>query len=280
MNQPSNNIADPTLLAKYRRLGDILSGYNRVIVAYSGGVDSVFLLKAALDSLGRDNVIASIGVSPSLAESEYKEAIEIAKKLGANLQVVHPQEMANPSYRANPTDRCFHCKSELYALLNRLAEQKGFEKVVCGNNADDLDDFRPGLAAAEQLNVAGPLAMAKLTKQDIRNLSRHLGLDSWSKPAQPCLASRMTYGLEITPDRLKQIESAEDFLRKLGLSQLRVRHHGPLARIEVGPDDIEFIAKSDCRIRIVEFFKKLGFNYVSLDLEGFRSGSGNEILGK
>ena len=249
-----------------------------MIVAYSGGVDSVFLLKAVVDCLGRENVLAGIGLSESLAQSEYRQAFEIAEQMGAKVEVVHPQEMSSPEYRNNPPNRCWYCKSELYSLLNEIAQQRGYDMVLCGTNSDDLGDFRPGLQAAKEFKVASPLEEAGLTKDDIRKLSQRLGLPTWDKPAQPCLASRMAYGLEITPQRLKQIEQGEEYLRGLGLRELRVRHHGNLARIEVPAERIAELVKDDRREQIVTFFKKLGFTYVSMDLQGFRSGSGNEAL--
>jgi len=278
-NMTSGNMTSGDALSqKYEHLQEILGGYDRVIVAYSGGVDSVFLLKVAVDRLGVENVLACLGVSESLARSEYAAACRIAEQIGASVEVVHPREMANPHYRANPPERCYHCKAELYSLLNDLAGRRKYDAVLCGTNLDDLGDFRPGLEAAKRFNVASPLEQAKLTKDDIRALSRQLKLTTWNKPAQPCLASRMAYGLEITPDRLKQIERGEDFLRGLGLTELRVRHHGDLVRIEVRVDRLVELIEADRRERIVGFFKGLGFVYVTFDMQGFRSGSANEVL--
>ncbi len=263
---------------KYDRLRENLKQYQKVIVAYSGGVDSVCLLKVAVDSLGGENVLACIGASESLARSEYKKALDIAERIGANIEVVHPKEMENPDYKKNPADRCFHCKSELYALLQELAQRRGCDAVLCGTNVDDLGDFRPGLQAAKKFKVASPLEEAGLTKEDIRAISKLLKLPTWNQPAQPCLASRMPYGLQITPERLKQIEQGEEFLRSLGLSELRVRHHDTLVRIEVPPQRIGDLSEDPRRRQIVDFFKTLGFTYVTIDLQGFRSGSGNEAI--
>jgi len=276
--QPKHFVADQQARAKYEKLREILQRYQKVIVAYSGGLDSVFLLRTAVDCLGADHVLACIGLSESLAQSEYQSALEIARQMGAKIQVVHPKEISNPHYRANSADRCFYCKTELYKLLVDIAEKQNYDTVLCGTNIDDLGDFRPGLQAAKDLNVASPLEQAGLTKDDIRRLSKQLALPTWNKPAQPCLASRMSYGLEITPERLKQIEQGEEFLRKLNLTQLRVRHHDKLVRIEVPNEQIDIITQQGTREKIVNFFKKLGFTYVTLDLQGFRSGSGNEML--
>jgi len=270
---------DQGLEARYQRLVEILQSHRKVMVAYSGGVDSTFLLRVAVDSLGADKVLACIGKSESLAQKELDQALKWAAEMRAPVEMVYPRELDNLHYRENPPDRCYYCKSELYQLLQQMAEKEGYEAVLCGTNVDDLSDFRPGLKAAKQWKVYSPLEEAGLTKDDIRILSRRLGLASWNKPAQPCLASRMAYGLEITPERLKQIEEGEDFLRGLGLSELRVRHHGHLVRIEAPQNRITELVQDDIRDKIVVFFKKLGFCYVSMDLEGLRSGSGNEPLG-
>lgn len=266
------------LARKYAHLGELLSGYGRVIVAYSGGVDSVFLLKAAIDRLGPDNVLACIGVSESLAQSEYRGALSLAEKIGAPVQVVQAEEMENPDYLANTSQRCFHCRSDLYRLITQVAQEKGYDVVLCGANVDDLGDYRPGHRAAEKFGIVSPLQQAELTKSEIRALSQQLGLETWDKPAAPCLASRMAYGLEITAERLKQVEKGEEFLRSLGLRLLRVRHHGDLVRIEVDGDNIPIFLDPQRRTETVDFFKQLGFKYVSLDLQGFRSGSSNEVL--
>lgn len=265
---------------KLAHLRQILQSYQRVLIAYSGGVDSMFLLKVAVDTLGTAQVLAGIGVSESLARTEYESALEMARSLGVPVEEVHPREMADPQYRANQADRCYHCKMELYRLLSDLARQKGYDAVLCGTNADDKTDYRPGRQAAKKYNIASPLELAGLSKEDIRTLSRALRLPTWDKPAQPCLASRLAYGMEITPERLQQVEKAEAFLRQMGWRELRVRHHGNLARIEVPAEKIELLATKNLRKKIVAFFHEIGFTYVSLDLQGFRSGSGNEVLKK
>jgi len=279
MNSPQTNRESADQLeAKYRRLKEILTAYEKVLIAYSGGVDSTFLLKAAIECLGKENVLACIARSASLPQSEYDQAVRNAEEMHARVEIVRTTEMDNPAYTSNPANRCFYCKEELYKLLEAIAHKKGYRTILCGNNADDVVDYRPGRRAAEGYSVAAPLEEAGLTKNDIRELSRRLDLATWDKPAQPCLASRMAYGVEITIERLKQIEKGEAFLHRLGLTVLRVRHHGNLARIEVPADKISELADEKLRGKIVTFFKKLGFTYVSLDLEGFRSGSGNEIL--
>ena len=261
---------------KHNSLQDILKKLGRVVVAYSGGVDSTFLLKVAVDTLGTENVLAVIGVSPSLAKSQYKQAVKTAKDIGTTLRTIELDEMADPKFAANRADRCFHCKSHLLRILAGIAKKKNFSCVICGNNFDDEKDFRPGNRAIKLFAARSPLAEAKLTKNDIRRLSRQLNLPTADMPASPCLASRINYGLEITESRLKQIEQAEDFLRKLGLVEFRVRHHDTIARIEVNPQDIGKIAAEPIREKIVKKLKSLGFKFVTVDLQGFRSGSLNE----
>ena len=263
---------------KYNLLQDILEGLGKVVVAYSGGVDSTFLLKVAVDTLGADSVLACIGVSASLAKSQYEQAVECGKVIGARVEEVIVDEVEDEKYAANKADRCFHCKSHLYGLLVDIAKEKGFGHVVCGSNFDDKDDFRPGNRAASVFGVHCPLMEAELTKEDIRELSRQMELPTADVPASPCLASRIIYGLEVTEERLKQVEDAEDFLRTLGLVEFRVRHHETVARIEVHGEDIGKVTAEVNRAKILEKFKDIGFKYVTVDLQGFRSGSLNESL--
>ena len=272
---------NPTLMDvqnKYSLLQQILMTLQKVVVAYSGGVDSTFLLKAAVDTLGTENVLACIGVSPSLARSQYDQAIECGRIIGATVEEVPVDEVLDSKYAANNADRCFHCKSHLYKQLQRIAKDKGFDNVICGCNFDDMDDFRPGNKAADLYGVRSPLAEVKMTKADIRDMSRKLDLPTADIPASPCLASRVIYGLEVTAQRLKQVEQAEDFLKQLGFVEFRVRHHDILARIEVSQKDMERIVTEPNRSKIIEKLKSLGFKYIDIDLQGFRSGSLNELL--
>jgi len=263
---------------KFESLKQILKELGNIVVAYSGGVDSTFLLKIASDTLGPENVLACIAAGPSLPKSQYKKATETAKSFGVELQTIGQTELTNTSYSANKADRCFHCKSHLYTILTELAKKRNFNRVICGCNFDDKDDFRPGNRAAKIFNVRCPLMEAELTKNDIRRLSRQLNLPTAELPASPCLASRISYGLEITEQRLKQIEDAEEFLKSLGLIEFRVRHHDTIARIEVHPEDFKKISAEPNRSKIIKKLKSLGFKYITLDLQGFRTGSLNETL--
>jgi len=267
-----------SIQTKYQALQTRLRNLGRVLVAYSGGVDSTFLLAAAVETLGRENVLACIGVSPSLARSQYAAAIENAGLIGAEVLEVNVEEVADADYAANKADRCFHCKSHLYGLLVSTAKEKGYDAVACGSNLDDRDDFRPGNRAAKVFSVACPLMEAGLTKAEIRELSHRMNLPTADAPASPCLASRMSYGLEITAERLGQVEKAEDLLRSLGFVEFRVRHHDTIARIEVRPADLPRLTAEPARARIVEGLKSLGFKFITVDLQGFRSGALNEAL--
>lgn len=267
-----------TVDEKYRLLWGNLKKLSKIIVAYSGGVDSAFLLKASIDALGCKNVLACIAAGPSLPQSQYTKAVEIAKSMQVAVETVEPNELADTAYSANKADRCFHCKSHLFKILNNIAKEKGYNAVACGSNLDDYDDYRPGNKAVKIFNVRCPLAEAQLTKKDIRQLSRKLNLPTADIPASPCLASRISYGTEITKHKLNQVEQAEEFLRSLGFVEFRVRLHDQTARIEVHDKDIAKVIA--LRRKIAAKLKSLGFKFVSVDLEGFRSGSLNEMLSK
>lgn len=263
-------------LAKLDSLKDLLKTMGSVVVAYSGGVDSAFLLKVATDVLG-NNSVGVTAASETYPESELKAAAEIAKQMGANHLLIHTAELTNEQFAGNPVDRCYYCKSELFAKLNSIAEEKGFKYVLDGANADDVLDYRPGMRAGKEMGIRSPLQEVGLNKQEIRELSHYLNLSTWDKPSFACLSSRFPYGHRITAAKLNQVEKAEEFLRGLGLKELRVRHHDQIARIEVPKEDFPYITGSILD-QIIEEFERLGFIYVTLDLKGFRSGSMNEAL--
>lgn len=262
--------------ANYNKLLEIIKPYKRLCVSYSGGVDSTFLAKAAIDALGAENVLCVLINGYALPSREYSNAIKYATSLGAELVVLEVDEFKVPQFGKNSIDRCYHCKKSIFATIFELMEQKGYTKLACGSNIDDLSDYRPGNKAVEEAQVACPLIVAGFDKDMIRQVSRELGLPSADNPSSPCLASRVPYDEPITVQMLEQIDNAEEYLYQLGFSSLRVRHYGDTARIEVLQADIEAIAK--LREKIVARFKDLGFNYVTLDLIGFRSGAMNETL--
>ncbi len=263
---------------KLERMQAILRDLGRVVVAFSGGVDSTFVLKVALDTLGRERVLAITGRSSSLAQSELDDAIRLAEALGARHEIIDTDEFDDPNYLANPSDRCYFCKTTLYAHLERLIGERGLGPIVNGINADDYGDWRPGLKAAGEHGVRAPAGEAGLTKADVRALSARMDLPTHDKPASPCLSSRVQYGEAITPEKLRRIERAEAFLHGLGLRECRVRHHNNLARIEVPPGQIAALADEPLRSRIDAEFRSLGYAYVTVDLRGFRSGSMNEVI--
>ncbi len=267
---------DSDLRAKLDACAGILRRHRRVVVAFSGGVDSSFLLAFALHVLGKADVLAVIGLSPSLPQRELAGAKELLAELDANSQSVATEELADPQFAANPPSRCYFCKTDLFTRLATIADDGGYRAVLSGANADDTCDFRPGIAAAKDLGVGSPLIEAGMTKDDIRQASRTMGLPTWDKPAQACLASRFPYGQTITAEKLSRVEQAENVLKDLDFRQCRVRDHGTVARIEVPAEQISRVIEN--RSQIGEQLKTLGYAYVTVDLQGFRSGSMNETL--
>lgn len=259
-------------------LTDALSARGSVLTAFSGGVDSTVVAAAARRALGKANAPAAIGDSPSLSRRELAEAIRIAKTLDLDLMIVAPGEQADPGYQANAGDRCYFCKTHLYDTLQRAAAQRGVAYIANGTNTDDQGDHRPGLRAADEAAVISPLVEAGIDKAGVRAIAALLNLTNADKPAAACLASRIPYGTAVTPERLAQVESAEQALHDLGFRGFRVRHHEQVARLEVPTDQMPRLLEPGVRERVVAAMKQSGFTYVALDIEGFRSGSGNAVL--
>ncbi len=262
---------------KYEDLIDRLKGMGRVLVAFSGGVDSTFLLKVASDVLG-DNVLAVIASSETYPEREQKEALCLVEELKVRYKVIRTKELDDPDFRDNPPERCYFCKKELFSRLKEIAAAEKIPYVCDGSNFEDTFDFRPGSKAAAELGVASPLKDAGLDKSEIRILSKMLGLPTWDKPAMACLSSRFPYFTRIEKESLRQIDAAEEYLKSQGFSQLRVRHHDRIARIEITPQDFPRIVADEMRSAIVENLKKIGYLYVTIDLAGYRTGSMNEPI--
>lgn len=265
------------LQEKYKILTEYLKSLGSVAVAFSSGVDSTFLLKAAHDVLG-DNAIAVTARSCSFPERELKEAEAFTKNHGITHLIVDSEELDIEGFSDNPPNRCYLCKHELFSKMKTIAEQNGIHHVVEGSNVDDLGDYRPGLTAIQELGIKSPLRHAELTKDEIRELSKELGLPTWEKQSFACLSSRFPYGESITPERLKMVDEAEQLLLDLGFRQVRVRHHGTLARIEITEDQMGKILEKGIRDQINQRYKEIGFTYISLDLAGYRTGSMNETL--
>ncbi|MGA8185651.1 MAG: ATP-dependent sacrificial sulfur transferase LarE [Terriglobia bacterium] len=264
---------------KQKRLEGELKKLPSLIVAYSGGVDSAYLAYAAHQALG-DRMLAVTALSASYSERDRREAEACVERYRLPHEFINTSELSNPDYRANNPDRCFFCKDELFSQLDQLATRRGFSAVAYGVNVDDQGDWRPGQQAARNHQVLTPLLDAGLTKTDIRELSRRVDLPVWDRPASACLSSRIAYGVEVTPERLAVVEKGEEALRALGFRQFRVRHHDKLVRLEISPEELPRALKPEMAAKFVEIFKPLGFNFVTLDLEGYRSGSLNTHLVK
>jgi len=271
-------MGSPSSIAqKADRLREIIASRPSLIIAYSGGVDSAFLAWSAHQALG-DSMRAVIADSPSLARTHLQNALAFAREHSIPVEVVETRELDNPAYARNDAMRCFHCKDELFTVLEQYRLAHGFSAIAYGVNADDESDFRPGQQAARDHHVLAPLLEAGLTKADIRELARQAGLRVWDKPASACLSSRMEYGRPVTPEALSVIERGEDALRALGFHQFRVRHHGEIVRLEIAREELPRALTEEMARQFAAIFKDLGFKFVTLDLEGFRSGSMNQLL--
>jgi uncharacterized protein len=262
---------------KLTNLQHILKDMESVLVAYSGGVDSTFLAHVATEVLG-NQCLSVTAQSASMAKSELQEAIQLASILGLNHKIIQTDELSNPQYLENGPKRCYFCKEELYTKLIHIAESEQISWITSGTNIDDLGDYRPGLEAGKNHNIRNPLVEADLTKKEIRTLSKQKGLPTWDKPAQPCLSSRIPYGIPVSVETLRQIDEAEEILKKLGFTNFRVRHHKNIARIEIQPKDMHVLINDNIRVKMVRDIQNIGYSHVTLDLSGFKSGSLNEYI--
>lgn len=266
------------LSERYRQLQLILQELESVAIGFSGGIDSTLLIRVATDFLG-DNALAVIGRSETYPTREFQEAIQLAQSFGSRYRVVNTEETDNLKFRENPPDRCYFCKTELFGKLRHIAREEGIRWIADGTITDDMGDFRPGMRAKSEQNVRSPLLEAGFSKNDVRDLARHLGIPTWDKPSFACLSSRFPYGFGITKENLMKIDAAETFMRDLGFRFFRVRHHDDrTARLEIGPQEFKRLFDDNLRTRIVDQLKSLGYLYVTLDLQGYRTGSMNEVL--
>jgi uncharacterized protein len=268
-----------TLAAEEKELNlrRLMREMRRVLVAYSGGVDSSYLALIASQELGEEAVCVT-GVSPSVSQKQREESERIARNFEFNFHIIETDELENPLYQVNPTNRCYHCKTELYGKLQAIAQERRIPFILDGANTDDTGDYRPGRQAASEKSVRSPLIEVGLSKSEIRQLSRDLKLPTWNQPSSPCLSSRIAYGVPVTIERLSKVERAEEFLRQLGFREFRVRVHDALARIEIAPAEMKLALDSAVTEKIADKLRKIGFKYVTLDLHGFRSGAMNEVL--